>query len=117
MAKVKIASGELQVIIEGWDKVLSLKTKIEIPLTHVVIARADPEAVRGGKGLKSPGARIPGLVTAGSFRKKGEWTFYDVHHDPQKTLVIELDHERYKRLVLDVDDPESTADAINAAIA
>jgi hypothetical protein len=45
-----------------------------------------------------------------------EHAFWDVH-DPDRTVVIELDHERFARLVLEVEDPQATAAAINAAVA
>ena len=38
--------------------------------------------------------------------------FYDVH-DPEGTIVLELDHERYKRLIVEVEEPEKTAAMIS----
>ena len=49
------------------------------------------------------GTEIPGLLTAGTYYQHGDWVFYDVH-DPEKTIVLELEHERYKRLVIEVED-------------
>ncbi|MHB1390026.1 MAG: hypothetical protein ACYCXF_02175 [Thermoleophilia bacterium] len=115
MARIEIEGGRLRVVVEGLDKVLAVKTHIDVPLAHVRGAHPDPEAARGSHGLKMPGARVPGLITAGSFRKEGEWTFFDVH-DPDHALVIELDHEHYTRLVVEVDDPSSTASIINEAL-
>jgi len=46
----------------------------------------------------------------------GEHAFWDVH-DPDRTVVVELDHERFAKLVLEVEDPQGTAAAINAAVA
>ncbi|MGH9130418.1 MAG: hypothetical protein ACRDWV_01830 [Acidimicrobiales bacterium] len=116
MAKIEITSTTLRVVIEGADKVLALKGSLEVPLSHVKGARADPEAARGWQGLRLPGSYIPGLITAGSFRKDGEWSFFDVHR-PGNALVIELDgHEHYSRLVIEVPDPTATASAINAAV-
>ena len=41
--------------------------------------------------------------------------FYDVH-DPDFTIVLELDHERYERLIVEVEDPESTSAMIERAL-
>ncbi len=41
--------------------------------------------------------------------------FYDFHN-PDKALVIDFDREHYKRLVVEVDDPDSTVSSINEAI-
>ena len=46
----------------------------------------------------------------------GEHAFWDMH-DPDRTVIIGLDHERFANLVLEVDDPQATAAAINAALA
>lgn len=71
-------------------------------------------AANGNKGIKAPGTNIPGHLVAGSFRKDGEWTFFDVHNS-EKILVIDLENEHYKRLVVEVEDPVSSADIINNA--
>jgi hypothetical protein len=35
MTEVEIANGYLRVVVEGFDKVLALKSTLEVPLTHV----------------------------------------------------------------------------------
>ena len=37
-------------------------------------------------------------------------------HDPDKCVTVSLDHERYKKIVFEVDDKEETAKKIVAAI-
>jgi hypothetical protein len=41
--------------------------------------------------------------------------FWDVH-DPEETIIISLDHERYKKLIIQVDDPAETEARLRAAI-
>ena len=45
----------------------------------------------------------------------GPW-FYDVS-DPERTIVFELDHEHYRRLVVDVKDPAGTVALVTEALA
>jgi hypothetical protein len=67
--------------------------------------------------MRVPGSDMPYVVMAGSFVfLDGEHAFWDVH-DPERTVVIELDHERFAKLVLEVEDPPATAAAVNAAVA
>jgi len=40
----------------------------------------------------------------------------DVHH-PEEAVKIDLDHEHYAALIVDVADPVATVAAINAAVA
>ena len=50
------------------------------------------------------------------FYQQGEWVFWDVHH-PENTIVVELAHETYKKLIVEVADPEAEVKRLNAAIA
>ncbi len=116
MAKVIISSDELTVGIEGWDRIWALQSALKIPLEHVAGARSgEPEASDWFKGIRF-GTNLPGLVTAGSFYKHGDWVFWDVH-DPARAVAIELHDEHYRRLIVEVDDPAATIAAIEAALA
>ena len=115
MVTVSIAGDRVHLSVEGWDKLWALRSSLEIPLSHVTSARADPEPARGWwHGLRIAGTQVPGLLTAGNFYQDKGWVFYDVH-DPEKTIVLELDHEHYKRLVIEVADPAATVALIEKA--
>ena len=117
MVNVVVEGNRVRFQVEGWDRLWALKSQLEIPLAHVRDARADPEPARGWwHGLRLPGTQIPGLLTAGSFYQNGGFVFYDVH-DPERTVVIELDHEHYERLVIEVEDPEAVVKTLRSAIA
>lgn len=105
---VKISIGDGKAVFEplGLHKLWALKRRIEVPLTHVTSVRADASAASGlWKGWRLPGTYLPGVITAGSFFRDGTWTFYDVV-DGARTVVIDLDGERYRRLIVEVADPE-----------
>jgi hypothetical protein len=117
MVNVSIESDRVRFEVEGWDKLWSLKSRLEIPLAHIRDVRIDPEPARGWwHGLRMPGTQIPGLLTAGSFYQHGGFVFYDVH-DPERTIVFDLDHEHYQRLVIEVENPERIAAEVRTAIA
>lgn len=115
MAKVSITDSTVHVEITGLDKLWSLKSQLEIPLEHVRGATHDPDIKNYRSGWRGPGAYVPGVITAGTFHQDGGLVFWDVH-DPAKAIVIELDDERHQRLVLEVDEPRATAEAVNLAI-
>ena len=119
MTEVTIGNGRLHVEITGWDRVWSLRRRFDIPLAHVRDARIDPAVARGPKGLRVRGTHFlpgfPGKVTAGIFYRRGTWAFWNVH-DPDQAIVIDLQDERYARLVLQVADPAATVAAICAAL-
>lgn len=103
--------------MEGWDKLWALRSQLEIPLEHVKAVRIDPEAARGWwHGLKLAGTNIPGIVAAGTFYQSEGAVFFDVK-DPERSIVFDLDHEFYKRLVIEVENTDETVDLVKAAIA
>ena len=117
MVSVSIHGDRVHFDVEGWDKLWALKSSLEIPLVHIRSARVDPEPARGWwHGLRFPGTQVPGVLTAGTFYQSEGAVFFDVH-DPERTIVIELEDERYKRLVIEVERPMETVQMLLAALA
>ncbi len=117
MANVEVNGKNLEIHVTGLDRILALTSTVSVPLTHVSGADQDvEEASVVFHGLKFPGTGIPGVVTAGSFLKQDEWTFWDVH-DPNQAVIIRLHDEHYSRLVIGVNDPAATVALIQAAVA
>jgi len=117
MAEVELTEDTLLIHVRALDQLFALRSRLEIPLPHVLGAEADPEVELPAwwKSLRPAGTQIPGVVTAGTFYQDGERVFWDVHH-PEKALIIRLRDERFRRLVIEVDDPPATAAAIQGAI-
>ena len=105
MVTLTIVGERLHLEVQGWDKLWAFKGTLDIPLAHITSVRIDPEPARGWfHGLRSPGTELPGVIMAGTFYNSAGIVFYDVH-DADKTIVMELDHEHYNRLVVEVEDP------------
>ena len=108
MTRIEIAEGRLKVEMLGWDKIWALKSRLDFPLEHVVGARRwEKEKDKGWRGLRAPGTNLPGVIVAGTYHRKGQHIFYDVH-DFDRAIVIELRDEWYARLVVEPADPEAT---------
>ena len=106
MVTISVSGDRIRFDVEGIDRMWALRSQLEIPLSHIRSVSVDPEAARGWwHGIKLWGSNIPGILTAGTFYQNGRVVFYDVH-DPERTIVIELDHEHYDRMVVEVEDPE-----------
>ena len=116
VAEVELAEGTLSIHVLGMDRLWALRSHLEIPLSHVLGAEADPEVARKWwQGLRSGGTQVPGVIMADTFHQEGERVFWDVH-DPEKAIVIRLRDEKYARLVIEVEDPPTTVAAIRAAL-
>jgi hypothetical protein len=57
-----------------------------------------------------------GLFAAGTFFFHGELVFW-MFCDPKQTIIVSLDHERYKKLIIEVDDPTGTVARLQVAAA
>ncbi|WP_405020225.1 hypothetical protein OHV05_28485 [Kitasatospora sp. NBC_00070] len=115
MARVSVTGDTLTVEVEGLDRLWAVKSRIEIPLSNVRGATADPGIVREPKGVRAPGTHLPGVIVAGTFHRQGEKVFWDVRN-PNLAVVIELSDEKYTRLVVEVADPRATVALIEQAL-
>ena len=117
MTELSVSDGKLNIEVKGWDKLWALRSHLSIPIEDVVRIYTDPEIGRGWwKGLRVGRTNLPGILTAGTFYQHGNWIFWDVH-DPEKAVVIELRHEHYGKLIVEVEDPQGTVAAIQAQLA
>lgn len=115
MVSITVEAGLAHFDVQGIDKVWSFKSRLTIPLAHIRSVKIDTEAARGWwHGLRLLGTQVPGVLTAGTFYENGGIVFYDVH-DPDKTIVLELDHERYKKLIVEVESPTQSLRALEKA--
>jgi hypothetical protein len=102
--------------VEGLDKLWSFRSRLELPLAHVTAVEHDPEAVgRWWHGVKVLGTDVPGLFAAGTFYYHGELVFWDVRH-PEQAIIVSLQHERFKKLIVEVADPHETVTRLRQAI-
>ena len=64
MTEVSVTDGMLVIEVQGWDKLWSMTSRLEISLENVIdIRRADDH----GGGIRLLGTRVPGVITAGTF--------------------------------------------------
>ena len=91
----------------GAHKLWAFKHRIEFALRNVRDVRRPEPGFRFGwwLGWRLPGTHIPGVFVAGSYYKDGKWTFCDVRRI-DRAIIVELEHERYATLIVEVEDPE-----------
>jgi hypothetical protein len=112
VTKVGITDGMLAIEVQGWDKLWSMTSRLEIPLENVLDVRSADASV-GGVRLR--GTCLPGVITAGTFLQEGSWVFWDVHN-PAKAIAVDLRDERYSKLIIEVVDPAETISALKHAL-
>jgi hypothetical protein len=113
MARVTVGNEGLDIHLSLADEVLSLHGSFHIPYSHIESVDARPVPFELFRGVKI-GTNLPGVRTAGTFITGEGAIFYDMH-DGSHCLTIGLTHERYTRVVVEVDadqDPAALAEAI-----
>lgn len=117
MVDITIQGDRVIFDVEGLDKLWSLRSRLDIPLAHILNVEVDPSQVgRWWHGLKVMGTDIPGLFAAGTFYQRGDGLiFWDVRH-PDSTVVVSLEHERYKKLVVEVANPAIAVAQLRSAL-
>jgi hypothetical protein len=117
--EVRIDGNHLTVTLRGWDKVFALKGRLAFPLGSVALAEAvNGDAVERlpGGWLRLPGTYVPGAIHHGSYGRAPDRDFWAVFRQA-RVLVVRLEGETYRRLVLGVADPDGDAADVTGAIA
>lgn len=117
MARVELEAERISVIMSPLDEVLALHGSLHIPYSHVRSVRHEPVPEELFRGIRV-GTNLPGVKVAGTFFTLDGVIFYDFH-DPSRCLIFELDHETYRKVVVEVDrgqDPATLAGQIRDRI-
>ena len=118
MAHIDLEADRIGVRMSPLDEILALHGTLHIPYRHIRAVAHEPVPEAWWRGIRI-GTNVPGLKVAGTFFTGDGMIFYDFH-DPDRCLTFELDHEHYRRVVVQVDkdqDPAALAKEIAARLA
>lgn len=122
MARVKIENDQLVINMKGVRKFFAMKSEVSVPLTSVesVITGLDwkdlPKALD-----KVLGTNSNELYYGGTFRDGGFWNldgdkvFFDLRRK-EEAIVITLNDEDFKKLIIGCETPEETVKLIQQAL-
>ena len=116
MVEVTVEGDRVLFHVDGLHRLWAFRSRLEVPIAHLTSVEINHEQVGNWwHGFKLVGTEVPGLLGAGTFVYHGQMVFWDVH-DPKKTIIISLEHEFYKKLIVEVADPSATAATLQAAL-
>ena len=117
MVDISISAGQAVIAPRGLSRLWTLHGPITVPLGAIRrVRRAAPGIGLGWwKGWRLPGTHLPGVITAGSYLHDGEWEFWDVRGAGASAIEVDLSGTRYRRLVVDVADPDAAVTRLQAA--
>lgn len=101
----------------GLMRIWAVTKGIDVPVTSILEVGVHERKglLKGFIGWRAPGTYLPGFMAAGTYRRKGEKDLWMVGRAKQ-VLVIELVGEGYRRVVVQVEDPEAATEALRAAM-
>ena len=112
---VRIEGENLVFEIHGIDVILAIRHTISIPIDHVVSVSTDNVKWQPFQQLRVAGTSIPGVIKDGMFLSSDGLLFFEMH-DTAKCITVSLNHEKFKKIIFEVDDKEQSAKMIRDAI-
>lgn len=117
MVDISIAGGVVTFRVLGLHKLWALRSKVRVPIRDIVKVEPGATVAREGwAGWRLPGTSFPGLITAGSYLKRGQWSFWDVVR-PGKAIAVTLKEHRFTRMIVEVADPTAEVQRLEQALA
>jgi hypothetical protein len=109
---IDIAGDELRIRLTGLTAVAALKRELRIPLAAI---RSASTGAPRKLGVRLGGTEIPFTdIRAGRFRSRGGWSFLSFEHR-DRAVTLELNGQRYDRVVVGVDDPDDLSRRLTPA--
>lgn len=113
LLRVDVADGALAVRPRGLNRLWAMKGEVRVPLAHVSQVRTNVDRRTVPSGWRLPGTYVPGLLQAGTYRTKGERSFWLVGR-ARNVTVIDCAGGRFARIVLQLS--QDTADELRRAV-
>jgi hypothetical protein len=98
----------VRVVPGRWDRLLACRRALDLPWGDIIGIAAYPAVDVPREGLRLPGASAPG-IRAGSFGTGPDRDFWDVRRGHRLLVIALRPGSEYRRLVLEVPDPDSVA--------
>ncbi len=112
MARVKDEADAVFIELSWPDKVLALSGSLRIKYEHIQNIHTDPVPAAWYRGMRI-GTNLPGIKVAGTFVSDEGIIFYDFKN-PRRCLTFVLIHDRYTKIVVEVDPDQNPQDLCRA---
>jgi hypothetical protein len=115
--KIDVSNHQIIIHLSGTERLWAfhLGSTITIPAAHIKsVSNAEPAS--NWKEIRAPGTFIPGVIKSGTYYSDRGREFWYVTRE-KDYLILELKDEYYKWITLTIDNSETLAHQIQAAIA
>jgi hypothetical protein len=105
MVELSVNGNALHVEILGWNKLLGLKSSIDVPLSAIKSVTAAAGLPRfQWTDLRVLGTGIPGSIAVGTYwiGSPHRWAFLDVRSSSREVVALEIEGQFYSRIIVEV---------------
>jgi hypothetical protein len=113
LAEVEVTDGTLTVRPRGLNRLWAFKREVRVPVAQISGVRTGVARQSIPSRLRTLGTYVPGLIQAGTFRGKGERSFWLVGRTRTVT-VVDCPGGRFDRIVLQLAD--ASAERLRRAV-
>lgn len=114
--KLSINDDLLEIKFSMLEKIAVLRGSIKIPAKNVTRVHSNRPKTEIGE-LRLLGTGVPGAVKAGNFKTKRGKELWYVGRGDDNIIVIELENESYKNIILQTKNSQKWISQINDVIA
>ncbi|HZJ26994.1 MAG TPA: hypothetical protein VFF40_08315 [Acidimicrobiia bacterium] len=114
MATFVVEHDRVELRLSFWQHIWTFHGDITFPRSAVTSVRTVADPWTELRGIRSPGTGIPRVLMLGTKRgESGKEFVIARRHRP--AVVVELEGQSFRRLVISIDDPEAVARDLRAA--
>lgn len=114
MATLSVVGESLVVKMSWFERLEAFHSDVSVKRSAMRDVRVVDTAWPELRGVRAPGTGIPGVVAVGT-RRGGFGKDFAVVHGKGPAVVVELEGEKYARLVVTADDAGTLAAAVTGA--
>jgi len=115
VAQLEVAGGRVEVVLSQAERLGALRGDVSAALGEVAEVRVSARPFGELRGMRAPGAGLPGVLALGTWRRRGSKDFVAVYRGRPAVVVTLRPGGEFARFLVSVDDPDRTADAVRAA--
>jgi hypothetical protein len=113
VATIEMERGDLVVRLTPLEQLAAMRHEVRLPWSSIESISVDDDPWCALRGIRAPGASIPGVAAYGVRRLTGHRPDFAALHGRGPAVRVELGPEsHFARLVISVDDPQATVAAL-----
>lgn len=108
MATLHVDGNELVLQLSGLERLGALHGGVRVPRSSVRSVSSSDQPWETVRGIRAPGTGVPRLIMLGTTRGRG-WKDFNAVYRRRPVVVVDLEGQKFARLVVSSDDAPAVA--------